>query len=117
MSMMGACKDPKNFHRPTEFCPERWLDDAPLEFAKDNKPVFQPWSMGTRNCLGRNLARAEILLIMAKVLWYFDLKLEENRTGDDWFNQKIWGVWFKNPLWVSLSPAKQGKEWKLLQDA
>jgi cytochrome P450 len=108
--MMGACHDPKNFHRSTEFCPERWLEDAPSEFELDNKLVFQPWSMGTRNCLGINLARAEIRLIMANVLWHFDLKLERDRMGGNWFDQKIWGVWFKNPLWVSLSPAGQDKE-------
>lgn len=105
MSMMGACHDPKNFHRATEFCPERWLKDAPPEFAMDNKLVFQPWSMGTRNCLGSNLARAEIRLIIAKLLWHFDLKLEKESKDGNWFDQKIWGVWFKNPLWVSLSPA------------
>jgi len=49
-------------------------------------------------------------LIMANVLWHFDLKLERDRMGGNWFDQKIWGVWFKNPLWVSLSPAGQDKE-------
>jgi cytochrome P450 len=111
ISMMGSCHDPKNFHRSTEFCPERWLEDAPSEFGRDNKQVFQPWSLGTRNCLGRNLARAEIRLIMAKVLWHFDLKFEEERmSSGDWFDQKIWGVWFKNPLWVALRLAGQNGE-------
>ena len=35
-----------NFHRPDDFVPERWLADAPAEFAKDNKAAFQPMSVG-----------------------------------------------------------------------
>ncbi|KGO37620.1 Cytochrome P450, E-class, group I [Penicillium expansum] len=108
ISMMGACLDPKNFHREREFCPERWLDDAPAEFRDDKKAVYQPWSMGTRNCLGRNLARAEIRLIMANLLWTFDLELHQSRMGKgEWLDQKIWGVWFKKPLWVSLRLARE----------
>ncbi|KAF4772824.1 VerB [Colletotrichum scovillei] len=106
ISMMGACLDHKNFYRASEFCPERWLKDTPLDFRMDNSSVYQPWSMGTRNCLGSNLARAEIRLIMAKVLWHFDLGLETDLMYGDWFDQNIWGVWFKKPIWVSLSHAE-----------
>ncbi|KAF9769435.1 hypothetical protein IL306_013152 [Fusarium sp. DS 682] len=110
MSMMGACHDPKNFHRAKDFCPERWLADAPPEFNMDVKQVYQPWSMGTRNCLGRNLARAEILLIMAKLLWCFEIQLDRELTDSNWFDQKVWGVWFKKPLMVRLSPRRQEME-------
>ncbi|RAH39749.1 cytochrome P450 [Aspergillus brunneoviolaceus CBS 621.78] len=109
ISMMGACLDPENFHRAREFCPERWPEDAPVEFRQDNKAVYQPWSMGTRNCLGRNLALAEIRLIMANLLWTFDLEIDQDRMGrraGEWIDQKIWGVWFKKPLWVSLRLAR-----------
>jgi cytochrome P450 len=96
-----------NFHRPEDFVPERWLEDSDeyKEFANDNRAVFQPFSVGTRNCIGRNrnLAYAEMRLILAKVLYHFDLSLEEEQTGD-WFDARVWGVWQKNPLWVKIHP-------------
>jgi hypothetical protein len=42
-------KNPKNFARPTDFVPERWLANAPAEFAHDNKAIFKPFSMGAMN--------------------------------------------------------------------
>ena len=44
-----------NFHRPDDFCPERWLPSARDEkspFAGDRLGVVQPFSYGPRTCLG-----------------------------------------------------------------
>ncbi|RDW76204.1 hypothetical protein BP5796_07025 [Coleophoma crateriformis] len=90
-----------NFHRPDDFVPERWLKDAPVEFANDQKAACQVFSLGIRNCIGRNLAYAESRLIMTKVLYNFDLELAQGQ--DDWLNQKIYLVWQKGPLYVKLS--------------
>ncbi|TKA50775.1 hypothetical protein B0A55_11949, partial [Friedmanniomyces simplex] len=79
--------------------------DAPAKFAKDNKAAFQPFSMGTRNCIGRNLAYAEMKLILAKVMWHFELELAQETTGN-WVDQKAWGLWEKRPLYVKLKEAK-----------
>ncbi|TKA65851.1 hypothetical protein B0A55_09402 [Friedmanniomyces simplex] len=100
-----ACHDPANFHGPKDFVLERWLDDAPAKFAKDNKAAFQPFSMGTRNCIGRNLAYAEMKLILAKVMWHFELELAQETTGN-WVDQKAWGLGEKRPLYVKLKEAK-----------
>lgn len=42
---------PDNFKRPQEFVPERWLGDK--EFEDDQRHALQPFSMGTRDCLGK----------------------------------------------------------------
>lgn len=89
-----------NFTRPREFHPERFLG-AP-EFANDNFAVMQPFSVGPRNCIGRNLAYAEMRLILAKIIYNFDLELDE-KTGD-WLAQKTFVLWEKPPLWVKLTP-------------
>lgn len=92
-----------NFHRPAVFIPERWIDgpQGKGEFANDKRGVLQPFFVERRNCIGRNLAYAEMRLILAKVLFHFDLTLASAKTGD-WFDQKSWGVWIKNPLYVRL---------------
>lgn len=41
-------------------------------------------------------------LILAKMLWHYDLELDEAKTGD-WLDQKAWGLWEKKPLYVRIS--------------
>lgn len=101
-----AYRSPDNFHRPDEFLPERWLpghsDSAP--FDGDNKACFQPFSYGPRGCLGKNLARAEMRLILSRLLWRFDLELVDGQ--EDWVGgQLAYGLWRKTPLMCKLSPS------------
>jgi averantin hydroxylase len=104
---------PSNFAKPEEFHPERWLDVSAhpeaKEFEGDNKAVMQPFSVGPRNCIGRNLAYAEMRLILSKVLYSFDLELDEERTGDWTGVQKTFILWEKGPLWVNIKEAGKGR--------
>ncbi|KAK1985268.1 cytochrome P450 [Colletotrichum cereale] len=94
----------KHFRDPFGFHPERWLQDP--AFAGDNKEAFQPFHLGPRNCIGRNLAYLEARLILARVLWNFDLKLADDST--DWApRQKIYLFWEKGPLNVYLTPVQR----------
>lgn len=91
----------KFFALPEEFHPERWLGDP--RFANDDREVFQPFHIGPRSCIGRNLAYIEMRLILARVLWNFDLELADKTK--DWIgNQKIYVLWEKVPLEVYLKP-------------
>jgi cytochrome P450 len=96
----AAYRSSRNFHQPMTFAPERWLPDAPVQFANDNREAFQPFSVGPRNCIGRNLAYNEMRLILARVLWSFDLKLCEASNG--WHRQKAYVLWEKPPLMCKL---------------
>lgn len=99
MQRMGT-----NFHRPDEFLPERWLANAPREFANDKKAAMQPFVVGSRDCLGRNLAYAEMRLILSKLFFHFDLEMDRERMGKDWLEQTAHISWNQNPLWARLSP-------------
>ncbi|KAK2602625.1 hypothetical protein N8I77_009141 [Diaporthe amygdali] len=97
----------KFFTKPEEYHPERWLGDP--KFATDDRDVFQPFQIGPRNCIGKNLAYIEMRIILARVLWNFDLKLAED--SKDWLSrQKIYLLWEKAPLHVYLTPRAQAKE-------
>ena len=92
--------------RPDEFHPERFLkdlEDVPAEFRHDDHAVFQPFSVGPRNCIGRNLAYAEMRLILTRVLFDFDLELDERSR--EWATaQKAYKLWEKPPLLVKMTP-------------
>ncbi|TGO14621.1 hypothetical protein BTUL_0050g00160 [Botrytis tulipae] len=107
----------KNFHLPYEFHPERWLSTADVEelksafpdmklndpkiFESDNKKARQPFSMGPANCIGKNLAYAEMRVLLGNVVWGFDL--EGARESESWLERnRIYGLWKKPDLWVKL---------------
>lgn len=88
-----------NFKDPDSFIPERWLPNT--GFDTDVKEAMQAWSVGPRNCIGKNLAYLELRLIFASVIWNFDLKLSEK--CQNWMEQKTWISWEKGPLLVQAS--------------
>ncbi|PMD34723.1 cytochrome P450 [Hyaloscypha variabilis F] len=99
---LSAFHSERNFHRAKEFIPERWLpettNDPSSPFYNDKREVHKPFSFGPRDCIGRNLAYHEMRLIMARLLWNFDLVLDEQSSN--WHEQKIFGLWEKPPLMV-----------------
>ncbi|KAK2024329.1 isotrichodermin C-15 hydroxylase [Colletotrichum zoysiae] len=89
------------FQDANKFIPERWLGDAAYD--RDQKEASQPFSLGPRDCLGRNLAYGEMRIILARLLWNFDMRLaEESKNWGE--NQEVYIVWFKPPLRVHLTP-------------
>jgi averantin hydroxylase len=102
LQLYAACRSSSNFHRADEFLPERWLAGANPAFAADRREASQPFSIGPRNCIGRQLAYAEMRLILAKILWHFDLELDDAKMqGRDWLGEQgVWILWDKGPLWV-----------------
>jgi len=67
--------------------------------------VFQPFSYGPRNCIGRALAYNEMRLILARVLWNFDMEL--CKESQDWATQKTFVLWEKSELHCVLKPRKE----------
>ncbi|KAL4861622.1 hypothetical protein BDV12DRAFT_203822 [Aspergillus spectabilis] len=99
--IFAVCHSPWNFRQPDCFIPERWLND-PL-YADDKKEAAQVFSTGPRACLGRNLAFLEMRLVMAKLLWHYDLEKTSDRKWADWADQKIFMLWDKPELMVKLT--------------
>lgn len=97
-----------NFANPDKFAPERWLPEGerPAEYDGDKKEAFQAFSYGPRNCIGKNLAYAEMKIVLARLLWEFDLEYCGPRD-DDWLDQRVMIIWVKKPLMVKLHPRKK----------
>jgi len=92
----------KYFFEPFEFRPERFLGDE--RYANDVRDVLQPFHIGPRNCIGRNLAYVEMRTILARVLYNFDLTMSPQSDG--WTSQKNFNLWERAPLLVHLTPRK-----------
>ncbi|CAZ85474.1 unnamed protein product [Tuber melanosporum] len=93
----GHCS--KNFHDPWTFKPERWLDGECEE--KDIREASQPFSLGPRGCLGRNLALMELRLIICKMLFTYHLELLDTKL--DWERDSTaYILWVKPDLRVRL---------------
>ena len=65
-------RDPNLFGNPDKFLPERWLesemaDESAKIRLKEMNSALTPFSIGPRNCIGQNLARAEMYVAANKI--------------------------------------------------
>ncbi|KAI3338273.1 cytochrome P450 [Ustulina deusta] len=89
-SPYSASMDPANFQDPTHFVPERWLGGKP----RDILDAAQPFSLGSRGCMGKSLGLLELRLIMAKIIWKYDLELLDKSI--DWHaDSRMQTLWQK----------------------
>jgi cytochrome P450 len=89
MSMRDLHYNADIFPDPLTFSPERWLTDDSDPF-KRMQQAFVPFSRGTRNCIGQELAKQELLLTAGNLVQRFDFELYESSERDvklahDWF--------------------------------
>lgn len=59
------------FHRPNDFCPDRYLPNPPDQFKDDKRKAYQPFTVGPRGCIGQKLAYLEMCMAMAKYVVNF----------------------------------------------
>lgn len=111
MHQLAAYHSESNFHDAKTYAPERWLPeelaDPTSPFRDDDLDSCRPFSYGPRNCIGRNLAMNELKLILAKILWKFDLQLEP--ADKNWTsNQRSYQQWQLPSLRIHLKE----REWQ-----
>ncbi|KAI3259002.1 hypothetical protein CBS147309_7676 [Penicillium roqueforti] len=100
VSHLAASHSPANFADAEQFIPERHLDDP--RFSNDSKIAMQPFSFGPRNCIGRNLAYVEMRIILARMVFNFDMELDQPEK--DWVDQECYVLWNKPKLMIKLKP-------------
>ncbi|KAF2419707.1 pisatin demethylase [Tothia fuscella] len=111
VGMWAATHSERNFSQPYEFRPERWMDK---ENTTDKLHASNPFSLGPRGCIGRNLSYMEMRLIIGKLLWCNDITMANHPENDVWDpvndheNMVVYNNWIKPPLHVKLTPRKDG---------
>ena len=72
--------NPEDFPEPFKFQPERWIVDkndttgASAERLALAQSAFMPFSAGPRGCVGKNLAYLEMNLVVAKIIYNFEVR-------------------------------------------
>jgi cytochrome P450 len=63
---------------PTAFKPLRWIesDSIAKESVELAQSAFCAFSIGPRGCIARGLAYTELTLVLARILWEFDVRLQ-----------------------------------------
>ena len=74
-------RDPNVWENPTEFRPERFLDNNSCDFIGANYSYF-PFGSGRRICAGVALAERMVLYTLATLLHSFDWKIPEGHVLD-----------------------------------
>jgi cytochrome P450 len=78
MNQSDILSDPEHFPDPYTFNPERWLRNGILHTDLDK--YFVIFSRGSRDCIGRELAKAELIICLATIFRRFDLQLAPGIT-------------------------------------
>ncbi|QDS75471.1 hypothetical protein FKW77_004385 [Venturia effusa] len=102
----AASLSPTNFHEPMTFAPERFFPEGkrPAKYDNDKRGATQPFSAGPRNCLGKNLAYAEMKLTISRLIYNFDFEVVNPKVN--WYEQKVWGLYDKKPLMIRVRERK-----------
>ncbi|EHK97816.1 putative Isotrichodermin C-15 hydroxylase [Glarea lozoyensis 74030] len=108
VSSWCAHHSPDNFKDPDDFIPERWLKGAGYD--NDNKLAHRPFSLGPRGCIGKDLSYVEMRLVLAKMIWNFDLVNADNAEAwnpeGDMKHLKAFSTWQKPELQVYAEEVK-----------
>lgn len=74
----GMALDDNAFEKPLEFIPERWLDTNPEDIDSRLTNFF---GFGRRICTGRHIAQNSLFVLMARMLWGFNIRNAVDANG------------------------------------
>ena len=106
-----AERHPDNFTDPEKFEPDRWL--GAQRYQSDKLRASQPFGLGVRACVGKNLSFFEARLLMGHLLWHFDLAFDQTPVAKaarrKWEDSDIlvWHVWVKPPMLVKMTAVER----------
>lgn len=105
----AATRSATNFADAERYDPERWLPGKGNgKYAEDKLHSSQPFSLGQRGCIGKNLSFFEMRLILAHLLWNFDLKMGSSaealaaKKKWDEHDMLVYQTWVKPDLLIGL---------------
>ncbi|GIZ43622.1 hypothetical protein CKM354_000683900 [Cercospora kikuchii] len=77
---VGLHRNAKYWPEPDKFDPDRFVPGSAV-YAQNNKEAWVPFSKGSRNCIGQELAIIETKIILAMTLRTFDFQAAYDEVG------------------------------------
>ncbi|KAI0122835.1 isotrichodermin C-15 hydroxylase [Xylariales sp. AK1849] len=98
--------DPTLWTDPWEYHPERFTGDP--KYVDDAREAFKPFFTGSRDCIGQNLALIEMRLIIAHMVFNFDMQRTSDPASRNWTRKQknAFIVWDKSSLPVQLTSVR-----------
>ncbi|XP_074570293.1 cytochrome P450 71A1-like [Curcuma longa] len=96
-------RDPRSWEKPEEFWPERFLDDASVDFRGQNFQ-FIPFGAGRRGCPGMDFAFPVLELALANLLYHFDWALPQGMTAEEMDMREFYGFVVRKKSSLTLVP-------------
>ena len=96
----AMARSDENFKDAASFIPERWLERESGPYSGDKLVASQPFGIGHSNCLGRKLAWAEMRVVIARIMFEFDI--EECAPEQDWLKLKTFMITDKGRIEIRL---------------
>ncbi|KIM99956.1 hypothetical protein OIDMADRAFT_104717 [Oidiodendron maius Zn] len=104
----AASHNEKNFRDADKFIPERWIDPS---YNTDLKKAARPFSLGPRGCIGKHLSYLEMRIILARLLWNFDIVSVDGAPNWNPENEmgkaRAFMTWEKPDLILKVVPVKR----------
>ncbi|KAL8880501.1 MAG: hypothetical protein Q9198_002104 [Flavoplaca austrocitrina] len=83
------------FAQSWEYKPERWITDANTGVTKEDteraRSAFAPFSIGPRGCVGKSLAMKEIMIVVGRLVWGYEMRLVEGSSNKQGGIGQGWG--------------------------
>ena len=98
---------PTYFQAPLQFRPERWLSaeqGRPAEFKEDRLDVVKPFGLGPRSCIGREMAWSSLRIVLARLVWEFDVSGTRNGETLDWSSLRNFVIVERKEMVVRIKP-------------
>ena len=69
VSIYALHRNPKLWHRASDFVPERWIDPKLKDLDEGQESgAYMPFAYGPRNCVGQDIARIVLRIFLARIV-------------------------------------------------
>ncbi|XP_020786184.2 cytochrome P450 2U1 isoform X2 [Boleophthalmus pectinirostris] len=99
-NLWSVHRDPTVWDEPDEFKPTRFLDQEGNLLRKE---YFMPFGTGRRVCMGEQLAKMELFLMVTSLLQAFTFRLPEGQSASP-LQGRFGLTWAPSPFTVCVSP-------------
>jgi cytochrome P450 len=82
IDVVGLHHNEKIWENPDQFDPDRWSEER-IKQVPNIRTCYMPFSIGSRNCIGKIFTHAEVPLITVIILKQYNVEFADGFYADD----------------------------------